>query len=100
MQTVSGGDECSSTEVACGDLLTEVVRFNQVENQVRVYEVCLVLLTKLLVAIKLGIKLGVCGVVDVLNLLTEVNCWQSSSESGDCTLDFLYHFIIQLHFIT
>jgi len=53
MQTVSGGDECSSTEVACGDLLTEVVRFNQVENQV--------------------------GVGEMLQThLTEVNCWQSS----------------------
>ena len=53
MQAVSGGDECSSTEVACGDLLTEVVRFNQVENQV--------------------------GVGEMLQThLTEVNCWQSS----------------------
>ncbi len=36
MQAVSGGDECSSTEVACGDLLTEVACNNQVLNQVGV----------------------------------------------------------------
>ena len=63
------GGGSPSTEVAC---------CNQVGNQVRVYEVCLVLLTKVACGNQVGNQVGcrssMAGSCHTLTLLTEVAC--------------------------